>query len=100
MPLLGAVSVARTVAAGELTSHIDIRGSDETADLLRALNDMNASLVSTVAEVRGSTETISVASRQIASGNVGEDARSPVALLYRMASNLLIDQARSAHVGG
>ncbi len=75
-PLLGAVEVARTVAAGELTSHIDVNGGDETADLLRALSDMNASLVSTVADVRGSTETISVASRQIASGNADLSART------------------------
>ena len=76
LPLLGAVGVARTVAAGELTGHIDVSGSDETSDLLRALADMNASLSSTVAQVRSGTETISVASRQIASGNADLSART------------------------
>ena len=75
-PLLGAVQVARTVAAGELTGDIDVTGSDETSDLLRALAEMNASLASTVAQVRRGTETISVASQQIASGNADLSART------------------------
>ncbi|MEO7496547.1 MAG: methyl-accepting chemotaxis protein [Massilia sp.] len=69
VPLGAAVALAEKVAAGDLSSQIAVRGGDETADLLRALSDMNSKLVEVVSEVRGGTETISTASAQIASGN-------------------------------
>ena len=75
-PLEAAAEAARTVAAGELGAHIDAEGSDEIADLLRALKDMNASLASTIGQVRSGTETISTASQQIASGNADLSART------------------------
>jgi methyl-accepting chemotaxis protein len=75
-PLHGAVSVARKVAAGELTSQVQVAGHDETSELLQALRDMNASLSKTVGEVRAGTETITVASREIASGNADLSSRT------------------------
>ncbi len=75
-PLEAAAEAARTVAAGELGAHIDAEGSDEIADLLRALKDMNASLASTIGQVRSGTETISSASQQIALGNADLSART------------------------
>jgi methyl-accepting chemotaxis protein len=75
-PLHGAVSVARKVAAGELTSQVHIEGEDETSELLQALKDMNESLSKTVTEVRSGTETITVASREIASGNADLSSRT------------------------
>ena len=76
VPLLGAVEVAKKVAGGELTSHVDVEGSDETSELLHALKDMNESLVATVTEVRSGTETITVASQQIAAGNADLSSRT------------------------
>jgi methyl-accepting chemotaxis protein len=75
-PLHGAVEVAQRVAAGELTSQVTVEGRDETSELLQALKDMNDSLVKTVSEVRSGTETITVASEEIASGNADLSART------------------------
>ena len=69
-PLMGAVSVAREVASGNLTSQIEIKSQDETGQLLRALADMNDSLRRIVGNVRTSTESIAMASSEIASGNL------------------------------
>ncbi|MBE3027972.1 methyl-accepting chemotaxis protein [Janthinobacterium sp. BJB1] len=76
VPLSGALAVAQKVAAGELTSHVVVEGKDETSALQRALKDMNDSLVKTVSDVRSGTETITIASREIASGNADLSART------------------------
>ena len=68
-PLAEAVRIARSVAAGDLTSRIDVNSQDEIGQLLLAMKDMNASLANIVGQVRTGTETIAVASREIASGN-------------------------------
>lgn len=44
-PLHRAVDLARAVAAGDLSHTIDARGTNEMAQLLKALADMQASLV-------------------------------------------------------
>jgi len=75
-PLKFAVSVAQKVASGELTSQVKVEGKDETSELLQALKDMNDSLVKTVGQVRSSTETITTASHEIASGNADLSART------------------------
>jgi methyl-accepting chemotaxis protein len=75
-PLRHAIKLAGRIAAGDLTSEIAVVGRDETAELLRALKDMNASLKKIVAEVRGSTDSISTASQQIASGNADLSQRT------------------------
>ncbi|PHV06945.1 methyl-accepting chemotaxis protein [Janthinobacterium sp. BJB412] len=75
-PLSGAVEVAQKVAGGELTSHVVVEGKDETSELLQALKDMNDSLAKTVGDVRAGTETITVASREIASGNADLSSRT------------------------
>jgi methyl-accepting chemotaxis protein len=75
-PLQEAVGVARRVAAGELTSHVSVAGKDEVSELLAALRDMNDSLQKIVGEVRMGTDSITVASREIASGNADLSART------------------------
>jgi methyl-accepting chemotaxis protein len=75
-PLNEAVSVAQKVAAGDLTSTIEVKTRDETGQLLQALKDMNASLVKIVGEVRSDTESITTASREIASGNADLSQRT------------------------
>ncbi len=54
-PLHEAAQAARTVAAGELGAHIHAEGSDEIAELMRALRDMNENLAKAVAQVRSGT---------------------------------------------
>ncbi|MBC7455002.1 MAG: MCP four helix bundle domain-containing protein [Massilia sp.] len=75
-PIRAAVEVARTVSAGDLTSMIGIRSTDETGHLMAALKTMNDNLVGIVAEVRTGTDTISAASSEIASGNLDLSART------------------------
>ena len=68
-PLDRALQVAETVAAGNLTSRIEVTSQDETGQLMQALKDMNDSLAKVVGEVRSGTDTIATASSQIAAGN-------------------------------
>ncbi|OWW21514.1 methyl-accepting chemotaxis protein [Noviherbaspirillum denitrificans] len=75
-PLGQAVRIAQTVAAGDLTSKVEIDGRDETAKLLRALDDMNRSLGRIVSEVRKGADTIASASAQIAGGNLDLSSRT------------------------
>jgi len=75
-PLQRAVEVARTVAAGDLTSHIEVKGTDEAAQMMAALKDMNASLLQVVSEVRAGSGEIATAAREIASGNLELSSRT------------------------
>ncbi|MGJ7501122.1 methyl-accepting chemotaxis protein [Variovorax sp. ZT5P49] len=75
-PLGHAVVVAETVAAGDLSTHIEVESRDETGQLMHALREMNASLAKVVGEVRTGTETIATASGQIASGNQDLSSRT------------------------
>jgi methyl-accepting chemotaxis protein len=75
-PLNQAVSIAETVAAGDLTSRIEANSRDETGQLLAALKSMNGNLQDIVGRVRSSTDTINVASREIATGNLDLSART------------------------
>jgi methyl-accepting chemotaxis protein len=75
-PLGEAVGIARRVADGDLTSVIEVGSSDETGQMMQALKHMNNSLTSIVAEVRAGTESISVASGEIASGNLDLSTRT------------------------
>jgi methyl-accepting chemotaxis protein len=75
-PLTAAVAVAKRVAGGDLSKRVEVISRDETGELLQALRDMNDSLVATVSQVRAGTETIAIASREIASGNADLSART------------------------
>ncbi|MFC6280733.1 MULTISPECIES: methyl-accepting chemotaxis protein [Polaromonas] len=75
-PLNQAVQLAETVAAGDLSSHIEVASKDETGQLMQALKDMNANLAKVVGQVRQGTDTIATASSQIASGNQDLSSRT------------------------
>ena len=75
-PINQAVKIAQTVAAGDLTSRIEVHSTDETGQLLQALKDMNESLVNIVGQVRTGTDTIATASGQIAAGNLDLSSRT------------------------
>ncbi|SIR32061.1 methyl-accepting chemotaxis protein [Janthinobacterium sp. TND4EL3] len=75
-PINAAVSVAETVASGDLSSHIVVNSSDETGRLLGALKAMNTSLLGVVAQVRHGTDAISTASSEIAAGNLDLSSRT------------------------
>ncbi|MCG2583326.1 methyl-accepting chemotaxis protein [Massilia sp. TS11] len=75
-PLAGAVEVAQKVANGDISMNIYIAGNDETSELFQTLKDMTGSLARTVGDVRLGTETITVASQEIAQGNADLSART------------------------
>ena len=75
-PINRAVTIAQTVAAGDLTSRIEVRGKDETSMLLAALKTMNDSLFTIVGQVRAGTDTMSTASQEIATGNLDLSSRT------------------------
>ncbi|HJV59748.1 MAG TPA: methyl-accepting chemotaxis protein [Albitalea sp.] len=82
-PLAAAVHAARTIACGDLGSVIESQGADETAQLLRAMADMQMRLADLVREVRDGVESMSGATTEIASGNLDLSSRTE-----RQASSL------------
>ncbi|RQZ64498.1 HAMP domain-containing protein [Burkholderia cepacia] len=76
VPIGSAVDVARTVANGDLGSHIHVSGNDETRDLLEALRTMNERLIGIVGRVRDSSNSIAHAVSEIASGNLDLSQRT------------------------
>ena len=75
-PLVNAVHIAQTVAAGNLTSKIEVNTTDETGQLLAALKEMNDNLQNIVGQVRAGTDVISTAASEIATGNLDLSART------------------------
>ncbi len=68
-PLTQAQALAASIAQGDLTCSVPVEGRDESAQLMQALFEMQASLRQLVGEVRNSTNSISTASSEIAIGN-------------------------------
>ncbi|MFJ3047761.1 methyl-accepting chemotaxis protein [Herbaspirillum chlorophenolicum] len=75
-PLINAVAVARRVADGDLSTHVEVKSKDETGELMAALKLMNENLCSIVSRVRSGTDTINHASGEIASGNMDLSSRT------------------------
>ena len=75
-PITHAVEVARTVADGDLSSRIDVVSTDETGQLMRALQHMNDSLAKVVGEVRSGADSMATATSQIAAGNQDLSSRT------------------------
>ena len=71
-----AVRVAESVAAGDLTVHVEPRGRDEVARLLAAMQFMATQLGSVVGSVRMNSESVAGASAQIAQGNADLSQRT------------------------
>jgi methyl-accepting chemotaxis protein len=68
-PLNQVVDIARSVAGGNLTLHIDDSGKSETGLALAALKEMQTNLVNVVSTVRTGSEGVAGASAEIAQGN-------------------------------
>ncbi|WP_420477009.1 methyl-accepting chemotaxis protein [Noviherbaspirillum sp. ST9] len=75
-PMGHAIRVAQSVAAGDLSTQIEVRNRNETGQLMQALKDMNASLSRTVEQVRTGAHTIAAASGQVAAGNFDLSSRT------------------------
>ncbi len=68
-PLNHAVDVARRVAGGDLTANVQVHSNDEAGQLMQALRDMQRSLTQVVMNVRTGSDSVSMASQEIANGN-------------------------------
>ena len=68
-PLNQANELAARIAQGDLSSSMSTAREDEFGTLLRSLATMNDSLGRMVAQVRDSTDSIAIASAEIAQGN-------------------------------
>ena len=75
-PLQQALDVARQVARGDLSGHIEADARNETGQLMAALKEMRDSLRGIVGEVRRGTDTIASASQQISGGNLELSSRT------------------------
>jgi methyl-accepting chemotaxis protein len=72
-----AIRAAERIAGGDLTTEVAAgKGTDETADLLRALDAMSQNLRRLVAEVSGSAHAVADTSAQIAQGNLDLSQRT------------------------
>ncbi|QQN37574.1 MCP four helix bundle domain-containing protein (plasmid) [Rahnella aceris] len=75
-PLHTAVKVAENVAAGDLTTQIQVMSQDETGQLMQGLKNMNENLLKIVTEVRAGANAITSASSEIAAGNLDLSSRT------------------------
>ena len=82
-PIQQAVQLAQAVAAGDLTTRIDVKTTEETGQLLTALKTMSEGLIGIVGNVRQSSDSIATGSAQIATGNADLSQRTE-----EQASNL------------
>ena len=67
--------IASAIASGDLTIDVAVR-SDDNASVMHAMREMRASLQTIVAQVRGGTDMIAVASSEISAGNNDLSART------------------------
>lgn len=75
-PLEQAIKVAQQIAEGDLSTEVAISGTNETGQLLQALESMRLNLIKIVGEVRISIENIDSGTNDIATGNVDLSSRT------------------------
>ena len=76
VPMGQALLLARHVAQGDLSRRIETTRRDEIGQLQAALHEMSRSLHHVVSQVRGGTEAMATATRQIAAGNLDLSSRT------------------------
>jgi methyl-accepting chemotaxis protein len=104
-PIAAVVQHARKIAAGDLSSDVEINAGGEAGELQAALADMQASLRAMVNQVQQATENITTASAEIATGNQDLSSRTEqtASNLQQTASSMeqltatLSQSAESAH---
>jgi len=91
-----AMAMAGRIAGGDLSGDaVDARGADESAELIRAMNDMNAQLQGIVGAVRGACARLAATSSQLAAtsqeqratvGSFGESTAQIAAAIREIAA--------------
>ena len=64
------------ISRGNLTEHITVTSQDEMGALTRGLIDMQGGLIRTIQTMRGGSESIATATKQIAAGNMDLSQRT------------------------
>ena len=75
-PLALAVSTARHVSEGDLTSNIAVLRHDEIGELQQALFEMNEALIMIVSDVRSASQQITSGTDEMVSGNTDLSVRT------------------------
>ncbi|WP_019998262.1 methyl-accepting chemotaxis protein [Aureimonas ureilytica] len=96
-PLRRAVALARQIGSGDLTQHVEAKGSDEIAELQRAMGDMTVKLSEIVSGVRSSSSLVAAGSarsaetaERLSSGSTEQAAASEQAsaAIEEMSANI------------
>jgi methyl-accepting chemotaxis protein len=87
-------AMAEAVAQGDLTRATHVTGGDEISHLMRTLDQMRASLVKVIANVRQTADSIEVAASEVAAGNTDLSNRTE-----QTASNLQQTASSAAQLG-
>ena len=75
-PLMAAKRYAERMAEGDLSRPPEVRGQDESAEMMQALAAMHGSLSDIVGQVRATSESIQVAASEVATGNMDLSQRT------------------------
>ena len=75
-PLQQAITAARAMAAGDLSSRFTVASNDDIGQLLRALQQMNVNLTAIIGDVDANVRSIQVGTREIADGNMDLSGRT------------------------
>lgn len=76
MPIQEALKASRKMAGGDLTSMTAVTGTDELGELLASLRQTNINLHSIIGDMRSNIHEISVATKEIAHGNMDLSGRT------------------------
>ncbi len=68
-PLRDAITVAETIAGGDLSVRVDTSRGDEFGEMMKAIAHMQDQLVHLVSDVRAGTDSMADVSEEIAAGN-------------------------------
>ncbi|HEY4083409.1 MAG TPA: methyl-accepting chemotaxis protein [Burkholderiaceae bacterium] len=75
-PLLEALDSSRRIAGHDLSRDIHVSGADETAAMMRGVQEIQASLAGVVSGVRQATDGIATASHEVAAGSLDLSQRT------------------------
>ena len=64
-PIREAVQAAETIASGDLTHRLETTGTDEAAQLLRAMGKMQGNLRDTLEQINRSAEQLAAATEEM-----------------------------------
>ncbi|MFN7040824.1 MAG: methyl-accepting chemotaxis protein [Acidovorax temperans] len=87
-----AVLVAERIAQGDLSTPLQVTGSDEIARLLKAMVSMQDRLRELVDQIRSSASMLQIASAEVAAGNADLSRRTEVAAAQLEETNASMSQ--------